>query len=559
MLSAEELRVTLPAPRSAVAAFLSALAADAVVDLRRRPVLDGDASADDRAAAAALDTFLARLAANFNALETAINEASTLGRNSELIAGVAEDAAQQSRRSDEVLIAVSESAGGAAHVSELTQSTNEISAELRDAAAASIDATYETLTKLERIAEQAQRVEQTVRALDGAVERIESFVRTIRDIADRTHLLSLNARIEAARAGEQGRGFAVVASEVRKLAENAALASRDVAESIGAVTESARLTRAGVEDTHATVAEASADGSRLREELQHIRALIEGAGERVASIALVAAQQSAALDRVRALVAETKRQADAGATRAASLRDGGAGELNRNAGVILARYRTGSVADRMYELADVAAIDVEHALERAHAELRRRGIDLFSTEYRELRGDDVLRLGPLCDISRAPRDGFDPPKYFTPWDHDLDRTLASIVDDHGFRDAAVEFVCVVDLNGFLTMHRRDYRRAFTGDAERDKVDNRIKRFFDAPTELRAARVGLDAETIPPRSARAAFEAAGIALGRPPGERSMIVQSYARDTGTVMNDLAVPLYADGRRWGALRLAFRADAA
>ncbi|MDB5093359.1 MAG: methyl-accepting chemotaxis sensory transducer [Candidatus Eremiobacteraeota bacterium] len=539
-------------------AFIEALASGTIVDLQLRPVLDAHATAEERSGANALGVFLDNLAGNLNALGVSINEASTHGRNGELLAGVAEDAATQSRRSDEILAAVSESATGAAHVSELTQSTSEISAALRGAAAASIDATYEALVKLDRVAEQVREVEQTVHSLDDAVLRIGDFVSTIRDIADRTHLLSLNARIEAARAGDQGRGFGVVASEIRKLAENATIASRDVAQTIAAVAESAQRTRIGIDQTARTVSGAAGDGSRLREELQHIRSLIDGASERVASIALVAHQQSVALEHVREVVAETKQEAFVGAVRAAALRDSGAGELNRNAHAILGHYRTGSVVDRMYDAATAAAVDVELALDQAHATLRRRGIDLFSTEYRDLRGIALSRLGGLCDVSRAPANGFDPPKYYTSWDHELDAALAAVVDDHGFRSKTIEFICIVDLNGFLTMHRSDYRKDFTGDVERDKVGNRVKRFFDGPTELRAARVGLDAAAIPPRASRGAFSAAGIDLGRPANDRPMIVQSYARDTGTVMNDLSIPLYAAGQRWGALRLAYRADA-
>ena len=68
----------------------------------------------------------------------------------------------------------------------------------------------------------------SIQKINESTKKITNIITVIREIADQTNLLSLNAAIEAARAGEQGRGFAVVADEVRKLADKVTKATRDV-------------------------------------------------------------------------------------------------------------------------------------------------------------------------------------------------------------------------------------------------------------------------------------------------------------------------------------------
>ncbi len=216
-----------------IATFLEAVTQISQGDLRKRGEVTPDVLGNVVDAVNVMVEEIGALLADVRhaALRVAASAGDMLGATDQMASG----AEKQAREATTVSREVETMSRSVQLVASNAASAANAAGQTLDAATRGENAVRDSLAGMQRIRAEVQVISKRIKSLGDRSLEISEIVDTIEEIASHTNLLALNAAIEAAGAGESGVRFAVVADEIRKLAERAANATKDIAARIRAV------------------------------------------------------------------------------------------------------------------------------------------------------------------------------------------------------------------------------------------------------------------------------------------------------------------------------------
>ncbi|HEX8963286.1 MAG TPA: methyl-accepting chemotaxis protein [Rhodocyclaceae bacterium] len=297
---------------------------------------------------------IGRMAAAFNAMIEQMHR--LVGKTAEASNHVASAAGELSDTAAKLHAVADEQAqsvaANAASVEQLTSSIATVADTADDVKRKAAASAGETDEGTRRVGQLVGEIHDIQAAMDAVARSVEEFLEStaaitgmtqeVREIADQTNLLALNAAIEAARAGEQGRGFAVVADEVRKLAEKSGDSANQIDTVARSIVQKTTEVRDAVSAGRESIAARAAIAGDVEKTIGEARGTVQQASQGVDEIAWSVAEQktaSTAIAQNMERIANTSEEASAAAGQMSSAAHGlrqSAGELRE----AIAGFRT---------------------------------------------------------------------------------------------------------------------------------------------------------------------------------------------------------------------------
>jgi len=205
---------------------------------------------------------------------------------------------RQQAEIEQVATAMNEMSATVTEVSKNAGSAATAAQEADDRAKEGLGVVNTTVQTINNLASEVERTSEVIENLKGDSLSIGTVLDVIRDIAEQTNLLALNAAIEAARAGEQGRGFAVVADEVRTLASRTQQSTREINDMIERLQNGANQAVTVMEMGRSKAEESVAQAAKAGEALQAITGVVDNIKSMNIQIATAAEEQSATAEEI---------------------------------------------------------------------------------------------------------------------------------------------------------------------------------------------------------------------------------------------------------------------